>query len=74
MGTWNFRVAKKDESFAVYYAYYNKDGELQGLSDLPASPVCEDVGDLQETLKAMLDGCDENVVDFATLKPLNEAS
>jgi hypothetical protein len=30
---WNFRVVKKGEDVAVYYAYYNSDGELKALSE-----------------------------------------
>ena len=68
--TWNFRAVKKDDHIAIHYAYYNDKGELESLSELAASPLCEDPQDLRGTLELMLQACQDAVVDFGTLKPV----
>jgi hypothetical protein len=70
MATWNFRVIKNGEQFAIHYAYYSDDGQLESLSESPASPLCDDQDDLCQTLRLMLEACEDAVVDFGTLHPL----
>jgi len=70
MRTWNFRVVKTADELAIHYAYYNDERTLAALSIDPVSPACEDVEGLRETLRLMLDACEDTVVEYGTLRPL----
>lgn len=70
MGTWNFRTVKRGDYFAIYYGYYDDEGKLKGLSEDKVSPDCEDLEDLRETLRLMLEACEDSVIEYETLKPL----
>jgi hypothetical protein len=50
MCAWGFRVAKKDDIFAIYEAYYDDDGRLHSLSESAISPTAEELESLYETL------------------------
>ena len=62
---WNFRVVKKGDDFAVYYAYYGTDGELNALSQSEVSPTAEDVESLRQTLGLMMEACEKPVVEYS---------
>jgi hypothetical protein len=72
MRAWGFRVGKKDDDFAIYYAYYDDDARLHALSESAISPAAEDLEGLYETLKLMFESFNKPPIDFATLKTLEK--
>jgi hypothetical protein len=49
--TWNYRVIKHRDMLEIYEVYYNKKGEIIGVTEDPASPGGETLEELQEDME-----------------------
>jgi hypothetical protein len=46
--TWNYRVMKRAEHYAIYEVFYNEDGTIKGYSAEPVHPRGETPDELAE--------------------------
>ena len=44
--TWNYRVMKRGDQYAIYEVFYNEDGTVKGYSAEPVCPKAETPDDL----------------------------
>jgi hypothetical protein len=64
MGTWNYRVIKKDNLFAIYSVYYDENEKIEGLSENPEPAIAEDLDYLKTQLTLMLEATEKEVIDL----------
>lgn len=64
IGTWNYRVVRKNGLLGIHEAYYDDCGNVRSLSMEPVSPTYEDVAQLKTNLTLMIDALEETVLDF----------
>jgi hypothetical protein len=64
--TWNYRVMRKDEQFAIHEVFYADDGSVQGYSEEPVFPRAASLELLAEELKRYAQAVEEPVLPYAT--------
>ncbi|MDK2125308.1 hypothetical protein [Parachitinimonas caeni] len=67
MGTWNYRVVRKEEKLAIHEVYYDDNGEINAFTSLPIAPYGEDIEDLGYTLGFMKRALELPVLDYDEL-------
>ena len=59
---WNYRIIKDKETYGLYEAMYNDDGEIFAHSEEPEI-VGEDPKDLLDTLELMIHDVNKHIID-----------
>jgi hypothetical protein len=49
--TWNYRVIRTDEAFAIHEVFYDSNGEINGWSADPIAPMGETQDELMKDLE-----------------------
>lgn len=72
MMTWNYRIVKHSQGYAIHSAYYT-DGKLDGLSESPASiGIYDELSDMADDLGRIAAALTKPVVDLESLEELSE--
>ena len=64
MGTWNYRVVRRNGLLAIYSAHYDMSGIVRGLSIEPVSPEYDTEEELKTNLELMREACEKSVLDY----------
>ena len=51
MTTWNYRVVERDDTFAIYEAYYDDAGTVISITAEPVAPLGESLEELRADLE-----------------------
>jgi hypothetical protein len=62
--SWNYRVMKRGERFAVYAVYYDEGGKIQGWTETAFSPEADSLEELRTTLELMLASLHKEIVEY----------
>lgn len=62
--TWNYRVMRRKEEFAIYEVYYDEDGNVCGYSEKPTFPRGETLEYLREEILRYLEALEEPILDY----------
>ena len=63
MSHWNYRAVKKDGVLGVHAVYYADDGNIEGWSERPFSPVADSLDELRTSLELMLESLEQEVIE-----------
>jgi hypothetical protein len=66
---WNHRVCKNTEQGEIFYniheVYYDDDGKVEGWTQNAVAPLGNDLDELRNELKWMLEALDKPILDLA---------
>lgn len=62
--TWNYRVIKNAEQFAIHEVFYKEDGSVEGYSDSPVFPRGESLEELAKELEHYASALEKPVLIF----------
>ncbi|MDP2345853.1 MAG: hypothetical protein Q8O67_33240 [Deltaproteobacteria bacterium] len=65
-GSWNYRVMRRDDDFAIFSVYYDADGRCTGWSQTPAPFSADSVEGLSSELRRFAAAVQKPVLDFET--------
>ena len=57
--TWNYRVMKRGDQYAIYELFYNEDGTVKGYSAEPVYPRAETPDELAEEVTRYIAALDK---------------
>jgi len=67
MSKWNHRVVKtkdgEDDWYAIHEVFYDKDGNVDGMTKQPVSVGGNTIEELKWTLTKMLESLEYNIID-----------
>jgi hypothetical protein len=66
--SWNYRVLKRDNLFAIYSVYYDDEGKIIACSENPEPAISEDFEYLKTQLNLMLEAIDKEVLEFEMIE------
>ncbi len=64
MTTWNYRVINRDDTFAIYEAYYDDAGNVISITAEPVAPLGESLAELRADLEHYRKALDEPVLRY----------
>lgn len=79
--SWNHRVVRRfypnthmDDSmlYEIYEVYYDKDGNIQGITEEPIRISEETVDDLRKTVERLTKCLNNPVIDYDTFKEIEQ--
>lgn len=65
--SWNYRVVKKEQSYAIHEAYYDELGRVHSLSMEPICPSGETIEELDKHLKLLTEALQREPIDFDSI-------
>lgn len=79
--SWNHRVVRRfypnthmDDSmlYEIYEVYYDKDGNINGLTEEPIKIREETVDDLRKTIERLTKCLESPIIDYNTLQEIDQ--
>jgi hypothetical protein len=70
--SWNYRVIENNGQYAVYEAYYRKNGSIEAVSAEPCFPGGETLSGLRDDMRYYRAALSRPVLRMATLEKLFE--
>ena len=70
--TWNYRVIEHDGQYAIYEAYYRKNGSIEYVTEGACFPAGESLSGLRDDMRYYRAALSKPVLKMATLEKLFE--
>jgi hypothetical protein len=65
--TWNYRVMRRENTYAIYEVYYDNDGNMETFSEEPVCPMGESLEELRQDLEHYERALAQPTLDYTEL-------
>lgn len=64
MTTWNYRVMRNGDLFAIHEVYYDENGKVEGYTQNPVCPSGESLEELKGDIEYYLEALNKPVLEY----------